>query len=104
MGVYTRIIDSNERVLQIKTGEDWLRTYKLGDTLKKRDQMPDGVYVGIYEEGQPFEHALVIIHSRKILGIVPLSDSELPLARAIDWVYRAFRWQTKEGTNGHDNG
>lgn len=80
MGMFTTIIDAEGREHQIKTGNDFCETYRIGDEVPFRIQetpgdvdFPDGIYqssiVTRWEAGQPqtFPKGTVIIKDHKVL-------------------------------------
>lgn len=83
MGMFTSIIHPEDgRELQIKTGDDDLEQYKVGDTVnwyfnKERPgegNLLDGVYHAISNIGEKYVYDWVLIKNHIIKEIIPCSD------------------------------
>lgn len=82
MGVYTSIIDEDGIEIQIKTGNDWCDTYKIGDVVKwkifpdyyMQSVLLDGVYWGCgWPESEP---RWVVIKNHRVLGTYSCEEFE----------------------------
>jgi hypothetical protein len=97
VGLYTRIVDENNQVVQIKTGFDYCETFSVGQKLSTGElegEIPDGIYDGLWdldqEDGEDFFGALVIIHKREVLAVIPYGEGAIDLVSNIVWEYENY--------------